>query len=106
MKDLLSIDLDHLFAHAIGASGLGEGDLDPAAARRAFEAFEGRRAAGEAGFADLGTRTDLADACVEAAAEIREEASDFVHLGICERSWIPPGPGFMSSASPGGPSKQ
>jgi glucose-6-phosphate isomerase len=82
MKDLLSIDLDHLFAHAIGASGLGEGDLDPAAARRAFEAFEGRRAAGEAGFADLGTRTDLADACVEAAAEIREEASDFVHLGI------------------------
>ncbi len=82
MKDLLSIDLDRFFARAIGAGGLGEGDLDAAATRRAFEAFEGRRAAGEAGFAGLGGRSDLAEACVEAAGEIRSDASDFVHLGI------------------------
>jgi glucose-6-phosphate isomerase len=82
MKDLLSIDLDRFFTPAIGAGGLEEGDLDASATRRAFESFEGRRAAGEAGFADLGARSDLAEACVEAAAEIRSEASDFVHLGI------------------------
>lgn len=82
MRDQLTLDLSRLFASAIGPNGLDPGDMDASAAKRAFEAFERRRASGEVGFADLGTRDDLAETCGARAEEIRDEASDFLHLGI------------------------
>jgi len=78
----ITLDLSKLFAAAVGANGLAEEDLDPRAASAAFSAFERRRAAGEVGFADLGEREDLAASCREAAALVRAEATDFLHLGI------------------------
>jgi glucose-6-phosphate isomerase len=78
----LRLDLSYLFEGAVGPEGLRDGDLDPAAARAAFEAFAKRPEAGEGGFAGLGARTDLAEASVDAARAIRAEASDLLHLGI------------------------
>ncbi len=82
MADSISLNLSKLFAAAAGANGLAEDDLGAEAAAAAFDAFEHRRSTGEVGFADLGEREDLAAGCREAAALVRAEASDFLHLGI------------------------
>ncbi len=82
MTGHLTLDLTRLFSSVVGTKGLDAADIDPAAARRAFEAFERRRSAGEVGFAELARRKDLARACSELAEEVRAEASDFLHVGI------------------------
>ena len=82
MTGHLKLDLTRLFSSALGSKGLGAADIDPAAARRAFEAFERRRSSGEVGFAELSRRQDLAKGCSELAEEVRREATDFLHLGI------------------------
>jgi len=82
MKNHFLLDLSYLFARAVGPGGIAEADLETGAARLAFDAFEARRAKGEIGFVDLPRRRDLSAACREAAAEIRAEATDFLHVGI------------------------
>jgi glucose-6-phosphate isomerase len=81
---LVRLDLNGLLAAAVGADGLGPGELEelePTLARVREEIAE-RRAAGALAFADLPHRKEDVRQVLEAAAGVRSEFDTLVVLGI------------------------
>jgi glucose-6-phosphate isomerase len=80
--DRLSLDVTGCFDPAAG--GVARADLDALApaAKAAFEAFEGRRRAGEVGFPDLPADAAAADATLRLAKELAGRFENLLVLGI------------------------